>query len=110
MVTCGWTSGPAAGGAVSYPPSPFPPNPLPRWVPSRPRLVLVAVYVAVIAEAPLYSILGTVAPVTGPAWLAALFGMMILGLQLRHSLAMARGERPRGGIWTLLALAVLAYV
>jgi two-component system sensor histidine kinase DesK len=34
---------------------------------------------------------------------------MILTLQLRHSLALAHGERPRGGAWTLLALAVLAY-
>jgi signal transduction histidine kinase len=36
-------------------------------------------------------------------------GLVILALQLRHSLAAARGQRARGGIWTLLALAVLVY-
>jgi two-component system, NarL family, sensor histidine kinase DesK len=88
-----------------------PPRPLPRWVPRNPRLVLVAVHVPIIAEAPLYTILGDVGyPATRSPWLAVLFGLMILVLQLRHSLAMARGERPRGGVWTLLALAVLAYV
>jgi two-component system, NarL family, sensor histidine kinase DesK len=87
----------------------LPSYPLPRWVLRTPRLALLAVHITVIAEAPLYCILGTVAPATGPAWLAVLFGLMILALQLRHSLAMARGERPRWGIWTLLALAVLGY-
>lgn len=76
-----------------------------------PRLMLVAVHVPVIAEAPLFVIngaLGGIPPSRYP-WLAALSAAMIFCLQLRHSLALARGERPRGGVWTLLALAALAY-
>lgn len=76
-----------------------------------PRLMLVAVHVPVIALAPLYAIFGSIDGLrpSGHPWLAVLSGAMIFGLQLRHSLALARGERPRGGVWTLLALAVLAY-
>jgi two-component system, NarL family, sensor histidine kinase DesK len=37
-------------------------------------------------------------------------GLVILGLQLRHSMAAARGNRPRGGLWTWCALATLVYV
>jgi two-component system sensor histidine kinase DesK len=76
-----------------------------------PYLVLLAVHVPIIAEAPLYTIFGSLGgiPPSGHPWLAVLSGVLVLALQLRHSLAMARGERPRAGIWTLLALAVLAY-
>jgi two-component system sensor histidine kinase DesK len=34
----------------------------------------------------------------------------VLALQLRHSFAIARGARPRGVVWTLLAQAVLVYL
>lgn len=77
-----------------------------------PYLILVAVHVPLIAQGPLYCIFGSLGG-SGPSgypWLAVLCGVAIFGLQLRHSLALARGERPRGGVWTLLALAALAYV
>jgi two-component system, NarL family, sensor histidine kinase DesK len=76
-----------------------------------PYVMLVAVHVPIIAEAPLYSVFGSLGgiPPSGYPWLAGPAGAVIFGLQLRHSLALARGERPRGGVWTLLALAVLAY-
>jgi two-component system, NarL family, sensor histidine kinase DesK len=83
-----------------------------RPAPTGPYLTLVAVHVAIIAEAPVFSIFGSLGgiPPSGHLWLAVLSGVMILGLQLRHSLALARGQRPRGGVWTLLALAMLVYV
>jgi two-component system sensor histidine kinase DesK len=76
-----------------------------------PYVMLVAVHVPIIAEAPLYSVFGSLGgiPPSGYPWLAGLAGAMIFGLQLRHSLALARGGHPRGGVWTLLALGVLAY-
>jgi two-component system, NarL family, sensor histidine kinase DesK len=81
-----------------------------RLVHSRARLLLVAVHLPVIALAPLYVIFGSFGmPPARFAWLAVACAVAILWLQLRHSFALARGERPRGGIWTLLALAVLAY-
>ena len=87
-----------------------------RWLRSlRPPgryLILVVVHVPIIAEAPLYCIFGSLGgiPPSGYPWLSALAGALIFGLQLRHSLALARGQRPRGGVWTLLALAAAAYV
>jgi two-component system sensor histidine kinase DesK len=66
--------------------------------------------VPALAEPTVYSILGTSGvKTTGPPWLAVLFGAMLVAVQLHNSLAMARGERPRGGAWCLFALAVLAY-
>ncbi len=88
---------------------------LPQWV-HRPAwrgpwLMLFAVHVPIIAQAPLYALVGAIGGLrpAGYPWLAVPCGVMIFGLQLRHSLALARGERPRGGVWTLLALAALAY-
>ena len=74
-------------------------------------LMLFAVHVPIIAQAPLYAIFGSLGgiPPSGYPWLAVLAGIVIFGLQLHHSLALARGEHPSGGVWTLLALAVLAY-
>jgi two-component system, NarL family, sensor histidine kinase DesK len=42
--------------------------------------------------------------------LAIPLGLGVLALQLRHSFAIARGRRPRGALWSLLALAVLVYL
>lgn len=88
---------------------------LPDWV-RRPALrgpwlMLFAVHVPIIAQPPLYAIFGSIGGMrpSGHPWLAVPSGAMIFGLQLRHSLALARGERPRGGVWTLVALAVLTY-
>src|SRR6266542_3787023 len=48
-------------------------------------------------------------PCGAPA-VPALAALAIGGLQLRHTLAAARGERPRGWQWTGLALLVLVYL
>lgn len=76
-----------------------------------PRLVLVAAHVPFATVAPFFVIFGVAGNIgtTGPKWLAALCAPVMFGLQLRHSLAAAAGERPRGGAWTLLALAAVAY-
>jgi two-component system, NarL family, sensor histidine kinase DesK len=77
-----------------------------------PYLMLLAVHVPIIAQGALYAAFGSLGGIrpSGYPWLSALSCAMIFGLQLRHSLALARGERPRGGVWTLFALAALAYV
>lgn len=87
------------------------PDSLHRPALAGPYLVLVAVHVPIIAQAPLYALFGSLGgiPPSGYPWLVAPAGVLIFVLQLRHSLALARGRRPRGGVWTLLALAALAY-
>lgn len=82
---------------------------LPQLLPARWMLVLAT---AVIAALPVvYASVGTpgVSPVVGPA-IPVLLGLALLGLQLRHSFAAARGERPRRGVWTLSLMTVLVYV
>lgn len=76
-----------------------------------PRLMLLAVLIPACWEAPVYTVFGSIGGVApaGYPWLAMPAAAMIFGLQLRHSFATARGQRPRFGIWTLLALALLAY-
>jgi two-component system sensor histidine kinase DesK len=46
----------------------------------------------------------------GEAVLAVVAAAAIGGLQLRHSVAAARGERPAGGLWTFCALVALVYL
>ncbi len=36
--------------------------------------------------------------------------LFALGVQLRHSVALARGERPRAALWTVLALILVTYL
>jgi two-component system, NarL family, sensor histidine kinase DesK len=77
----------------------------------RPRAMLVLATVAVGALPVVYSSLGSpgTSPVVGPAF-PTLVGATLVGLQLRHSFAAARGERSLGGHWTLLLMIVLVYV
>ncbi|MGE5136845.1 MAG: sensor histidine kinase [Gemmatimonadota bacterium] len=88
---------------------------LPGWLRSQALagawLLMFAVHVPFLAEAPLYSVFGSLGgiPPSGYPWLAAGCGVLVFGLQLRHSLALARGQRPAGGVWTLLSLAAAAY-
>jgi two-component system sensor histidine kinase DesK len=49
-------------------------------------------------------------PSTGPGVLAVPLDAAAIAIQLRHSLAAAAGVRPRGAMWTLLALAILVYL
>jgi two-component system sensor histidine kinase DesK len=81
------------------------------WSMPKARWFLVAVHLAVLAPAPVIVSFGIAGePGTGPAVIAVPLGLAILALQLRHSVALARGVHLRGGLWTLLALAVLVYL
>jgi len=74
--------------------------------------LIVAVHVAVIGLGilfvPIVGVPGS-PPIGNPAVLL-LLGLAILTLQLRHSFAIARGERPRYALLTMLGLAILVYL
>ena len=73
------------------------------------KRVLVALHAPFVAAGPVTTIprhhLGL-----AQAGLLTLIALAIGGLQLRHSFAAARGERPAGAGWTFLALSVLVYL
>jgi two-component system sensor histidine kinase DesK len=81
----------------------------PTWRPRRVPWFLVALILPFVAAGPVMAV-----PREhlrgGAAAAVVLVAVAIGALQLRHSLAVARGERPAGGLWTLLALAALVYV
>jgi two-component system sensor histidine kinase DesK len=82
-------------------------QPLPTgW---RARWFLVGLHLALVAVAPVFTITGFEADAGDPA-IVVLAALGIGALQLRHSLAAARGERPGGWPWTLLVLTVLVYL
>lgn len=87
------------------------PEPLRARALRGPLLMLIAVHIPATLDAPVYTVFGSIGgvPPAGYPWLAMPAGVMIFVLQMRHSLAAARGVRPRGGLWTLAALAVLVY-
>lgn len=83
----------------------------PRWTVRRARQVMIAAHVPVIAIAPAYTIFGGVG--LTPAWrpvIGALLGLAMGAVQLRHSFAAARGERPRFALATFALLAILVYL
>ena len=78
-----------------------------RWS----RFILVLVHIPVVMFPPAYTLLNVASvtpPYTNPVPPITLC-LLAGALQLRHSFATANGERPRGGVWTFLALAILAY-
>jgi two-component system, NarL family, sensor histidine kinase DesK len=75
----------------------------------RARWFLFGLHLALVTVAPVFTITGFEDDAGDPA-IAVLAALGIGALQLRHSLAAARGERPRGWPWTLLALTVLVYL
>jgi two-component system, NarL family, sensor histidine kinase DesK len=75
----------------------------------RARWFLFGLHIALLAVAPVFTITGFEDDAGNPA-IAVLAALAIGALQLRHSLAAGRGERPRGWQWTLLALTVLVYL
>jgi two-component system sensor histidine kinase DesK len=81
----------------------------PLWTVRRARWFLVALHIPAVAVAPIDVITGIGGPSSGPA-VPVLAVLAVGGIQLRHSFAAARGERPRGWPWTLLALTVLVYL
>ncbi|MFC7109183.1 histidine kinase [Nonomuraea rubra] len=81
----------------------------PRWVLRHPRWPLIALHVPLAAQAPVYTSLGVDgSPPTDPLP-AILLAAVILALQLRHSLAAARGERPARWRWSLTAILLLTH-
>jgi two-component system, NarL family, sensor histidine kinase DesK len=88
-----------AGNLVGYP----------LWTVRRARWFLFGLHVALLAVGPIFTITGFDGDPGNPA--VALPAVLAIGaLQLRHSFAAARGERPRGWPWTLLALILLVYL
>ena len=74
------------------------------------RWLLIALHVPIGAVPVLFTGAGmTGLPGRDPV-LAIVLGLVAGGLQLRHSLAAARGVRPRGWVWTFLALAAVVYL
>lgn len=86
------------------------PSAVPMWIIQRPQWFLVALHLPLLAVSPVLAITGFEGrPAQNPV-VVTLLALGIGGLQLRHSLAAARGERPAGWMWTFLALAALVYV
>jgi two-component system sensor histidine kinase DesK len=75
----------------------------------RARWFLFGLHIALLVVAPVLTITGFEGRSGSPA-LAVLAAVAIGALQLRHSFAAARGERPRGWPWTLPGLIVLVYL
>jgi hypothetical protein len=73
--------------------------------------MIIAVHVAVLSVPPAFTGFGIgPEPASGQPMIVVSLGLAVLALQLRHSFAIARGRRPRGAWWTMLALAVLVYL
>ena len=81
----------------------------PWWNPTRSRAFLVATHVPFLAVAPTITITGFVGS-PQPAWLVLPLALAIGALQLRHSLAAARGTTPTAWPLSLAALALLVYL
>ena len=81
----------------------------PLWTVRRSRWFLFGLHVALLAVGPILTIAGFDGDPGNPAVVLPV-ALAIGVLQLRHSFAAARGARPRGWPWTLLALIVLVYL
>lgn len=87
-----------------------------RWTrgtvlnPRRARWLLVVIHLSFLVTPPIYVIIGYEQPHDVHPAIPILAGLGIALLQLRHSLAAARGLRPRHWVWTLAALIALVYV
>lgn len=79
------------------------------WNPQRSRALLIAVHMPFLLVAPLATASGLSNGPHNPFAVAAL-ALMVGALQLRHSLATARGELPRYWPLTFVALGLLVFV
>jgi two-component system sensor histidine kinase DesK len=82
----------------------------PLWLTRRARWFLAAMNAPFIAECPIWTIIGLGGGKSGSPALVVPLGLAIGVLQLRHSFAAARGQRPAGWQWTFLALAAVVYL
>jgi two-component system, NarL family, sensor histidine kinase DesK len=76
---------------------------------ARPFQFMVAVTVAVSLVGPWFAFFGSPGLPGHPSAPPVLLGAALIALQLRHSVAACRGERPRHGYSTLLAMAACVY-
>ncbi|MCK2243425.1 MULTISPECIES: sensor histidine kinase [unclassified Crossiella] len=74
------------------------------------RVLVIAMHVFLLAVGPLFVTFGARHEPPQGGGTGLLFGAAILALQLRHSLAVMRGERPGHGKWTFALLVVLVVV
>ncbi|MFI7638067.1 sensor histidine kinase [Nonomuraea sp. NPDC049400] len=81
----------------------------PPWVLRHPHWPLIALHVPLAAQVPVYTVLGSDGPPGDPVF-AALAAALAFGIQLRHSMAAARGARPAGWPWSLALLLLIANV
>ena len=83
----------------------------PFWTPKRPCAAMVGLTVAVGLVGPVFTVLGAPTVHGGAAPLVPIAcGGALVALQLRHSFAVCRGERPRGAWLTMPAMLALCYV
>jgi two-component system sensor histidine kinase DesK len=73
------------------------------------RWFLVVLHVPLVVGPPVFTIAGYQGLPPGDPLVVVPLAGAVAGLQLRHSLAAARGERPAHWPWTLLALAAVVY-
>jgi two-component system sensor histidine kinase DesK len=83
---------------------------LSAWTPARLRWLLVAVHVVVIGIPIVLISFSRLYPATASVGFTVVAGLALLALQLRHSLATARGTRPAGWGWSMLAMAAVVYL
>jgi two-component system sensor histidine kinase DesK len=81
----------------------------PRWVLRHPHWPLIALHVPLALQVPVYTILGTDGSPPADPLPAILAAAAVGAIQLRHSLAAARGERPEGWRWSFAALLLLTF-
>ena len=82
----------------------------PRWTAQHAPWLLVALHLPFVVAPPVYAITRHPDLTLAGSTAVALAAVALGGLQLRHSLAATRGERPRAWGATLLAVTLLAYV
>jgi two-component system sensor histidine kinase DesK len=80
----------------------------PLWIVRRASWFLAVLHLPFGLSAPLYTIMGTSGR-RGDPWVVLPLALAAMALQLRHSFASARGERPDHWPWTFAALVVLCY-
>jgi two-component system sensor histidine kinase DesK len=82
-----------------------------RWLVTDGRRIVVAVHVTVLGGLLTIDAAGgeDLRPTVDPRFVVAT-GLVVLALELRHGLALARGVRPPGAVATVLVLAVLVYL
>jgi two-component system sensor histidine kinase DesK len=76
----------------------------------QPRGLLVAMHVPFVGFTAVQSVTGVGITLSGLRWSALPLVLSAAAIQVRHSLAAARGTRPRHWQWTLLLLLLITYV